>query len=241
MATTEAGEASKATGATGAAGPNTGDPELDTLLTGLAAKDRSNIEKHLAACAAEPSPAHGKLWRKVAVALRKLAPLPVQTAGQHAVQFFIPDGKYRMQVFALEDGNNGQLMIYLPDVLAEAQKSGLLSKRGAKAPGEVAADSAASSASASGASGAGAPEYAIRGGKGTALRLEALDAANTPNPAAHVKNMLGWNRKALRVTLLTVSPPEQVAAAEALCALAARKWAGKGAAAAAKPPTSAKS
>ena len=244
MATTEAGEANKASGATGAAGPNTGDPELDTLLTGLAAKDRSNIEKHLAACAAEPSPAHGKLWRKVAVALRKLAPLPVQTAGQHAVQFFIPDGKYRMQVFALEDGNNGQLMIYLPDVLAEAQKSGLLSKRGAKAPGEVAADVAGTSASAAsaGAGGAGAQEYAIRGGKGTVLRLEALDAANTPNPAAHVKNMLGWNRKALRVTLLTVSPTEQVAAAEALCALAARKWAGKSAApAAAKPPTSAKS
>ena len=246
MATTEAGEANKATGATGAAGPNTGDPELDTLLTGLAAKDRSNIEKHLAACAAEPSPAHGKLWRKVAVALRKLAPLPVQTAGQHAVQFFIPDGKYRMQVFALEDGNNGQLMIYLPDVLAEAQKSGLLSKRGAKAPGEVAADVSGASggaSAASGAGGAGAQEYAIRGGKGSVLRLEALDAANTPNPAAHVKNMLGWNRKALRITLLTVSPADQVAAAEALCALAARKWAGKGAApaAAGKPPTSAKS
>jgi hypothetical protein len=236
MATTEAGEASKASGASGPAGPNTGDPEVDTLLTGLAAKDRSNIEKHLAACDAEPSPAHGKLWRKVAVALRKLAPLPVQTAGQHAVQFFIPDGKYRMQVFALEDGNNGQLMIYLPDVLAEAQKSGLLSKRGAKAPGEVAADVAA--ASAAGAGGSGAQEYAIRGSKGAVLRLEALDAANTPNPAAHIKNMLGWNRKALRVTVLTVSPPEQIAAAEALCALAARKWAGKTATpATGKPPT----
>ena len=258
MATTEAGEASKATGGgagTGAAGAGTGDRDLDTLLAGLAAKDRSNIEKHLAACDAEPSPAHGKLWRRLAVALRKLAPLPVQTAGQHAVQFFIPDGKYRMQVFALEDGNNGQLMIYLPDVLAEAQKSGLLSKRGAKAPGEVAAGAegsggaASSSSSASGpgatttVGGIGPQEYAIRGGKGVALRLEALDAANTPNPAAHVKNMLGWNRKALRVTLLTVSPTDLIAAAEALCALAAKKWAGKAAAAApaAKPSTGAKS
>jgi hypothetical protein len=160
-----------------------------------------------------------------------------------------------MQVFALEDGNNGQLMIYLPDVLAEAQKSGMLSKRGAKAPGEVAAGadgtgaagSTSSSSAGAGATttvgGAGAQEYAIRGGKGVSLRLEALDASNTPNPAAHVKNMLGWNRKALRVTLLTVSPPEQVAAAEALCALAAKKWAGKAAAAApaGKPSTGAKS
>ena len=257
MATTEAGEVNKTTGAgSGAAGTSTGDRDLDSLLTGLAAKDRSNIEKHLAACDAEPSPAHAKIWRRLAVALRKLAPLPVQTAGQHAVQFFIPDGKYRMQVFALEDGNNGQLMIYLPDVLADAQKSGLLSKRGAKAPAEVAAG-ADGSGSGSGASastssgpgatttvgGAGVQEFAIRGGKGTALRLEALDASNTPNPAAHVKNMLGWNRKALRVSLLTVSPAEQIAAAEALCALAAKKWAGKAAAAApaAKPATGAKS
>jgi hypothetical protein len=145
-----------------------------------------------------------------------------------------------MQVFALEDGNNGQLMIYLPDALAEAQKSGLLAKKGAKAPGEVAADVAA--ASAAGAGGSGAQEYAIRGSKGgAALRLEALDAANTPNPAAHVKNMLGWNRKALRVTLLTVSPAEQIAAAEALCALAAKKWAGKTATPAAGKPPAAKS
>src|SRR5688500_12035509 len=168
MATTAAGEESKKAGASGSSGSSTGDADMDTLLAGLSAKDRSNIEKHLAACDAEPSPAHGKLWRKVAVALRKLAPLPVQTAGQHAVQFFIPDGKYRMQVFALEDGNNGQLMVYLPDVLAEAQKSGLLSKRGAKAPGEVAAADVANASGSviSTAGGGGAQEYAIRGSKG---------------------------------------------------------------------------
>ena len=245
MATTQAGESSKSTGTSTGAGagtgtasaPSTGDGDMDTLLTGLSAKDRSNIEKHLAACDAEPSPQHGKIWRRLAVALRRLAPLPVQTAGQHAVQFFIPDGKYRMQVFALEDGNNGQLMVYLPDVLAEAQKSGLLSKRGAKAGGDVAAAASADVSTASGsvittAGGGGAQEYAIRGAKGVVLRLEALDAANTPNPSAHVKNMLGWNRKALRVTLLTVSPPEQIAATEQLCALAAKSWAGKIAAAA---------
>jgi hypothetical protein len=160
--------------------------DIDTLLNGLAGKDRSNIEKHLAACDAEPDPQHAKLWRRLAVGLRRLAPMPVQTVGQHAVQFFIADGKYRMQVFALEDGRDGRLMVYLPDVLAEAEKAGL--------PLGI-------------------------------LKPEALDSANTPNPSPHVKHMLGWNRKAVRVTLLTHAPAQQISALEKLCALASERWA----------------
>ena len=163
--------------------------DMETFLTGLAGKDRSNIEKHLAACDAEPDPTHGKLWRRLAVGLRRLAPLPVQTVGQHAVQFFIADGKYRMQVFALEDARDGRLMVYLPDILAEAEKAG--------APLGV-------------------------------LKPEALDAANTPNPSPHIKHMLGWNRKAVRLTLPTRATPQQISAAEALCALAADRWAKAG-------------
>jgi hypothetical protein len=160
--------------------------DIETFLTGLAGKDRSNIEKHLAACDAEPDPAHGKLWRRLAVALRKLAPMPVQTVGQHAVQFFIADGKYRMQVFALEDNRDGRVMIYLPDIVAQAEKAG--------APLGV-------------------------------LKPELLDAANTPNPSPHVKHMLGWNRKAVRITLLTHASAQQVSAVEKLSALAAERWA----------------
>lgn len=159
--------------------------DIETFLTGLAGKDRSNIEKHLAACDAEPDPTHGKLWRRLAVGLRRLAPLPVQTVGQHAVQFFIADGKYRMQVFALEDARDGRLMVYLPDILAEAEKAG--------APLGV-------------------------------LKPESLDAANTPNPSPHIKHMLGWNRKAVRLTLATRATPQQISAAETLCALAADRW-----------------
>jgi hypothetical protein len=160
--------------------------DMETFLTGLAGKDRSNIEKHLAACDAEPDPTHGKLWRRLAVGLRRLAPLPVQTVGQHAVQFFIADGKYRMQVFALEDARDGRLMVYLPDILAQAEKAG--------APLGV-------------------------------LKPEALDAANTPNPSPHIKHMLGWNRKALRISLSANGSPTQAAAVEALCELAAKGWA----------------
>ena len=160
--------------------------DMDAFLTGLAGKDRSNIEKHLAACDAEPDPGHGKLWRRLAAGLRKLAPMPVQTVGQHAVQFFIADGKYRMQVFALEDARDGRVMVYLPDILADAEKAG--------APLGV-------------------------------LKPEVLDAANTPNPSPHVKHMLGWNRKAVRVTLLTHASSQQVSALEKLCALASERWA----------------
>ena len=160
--------------------------DMETFLTGLAGKDRSNIEKHLAACDAEPDPAHGKLWRRLAVGLRRLAPLPVTTVGQHAVQFFIADGKYRMQVFALEDGRDGRVIVYLPDILAEAEKVG--------APVGV-------------------------------LKPESLDASNTPNPSPHIKHMLGWNRKAVRITLLTHASAQQVSATEKLCDLAAGRWA----------------
>jgi hypothetical protein len=39
--------------------------------------------------------------------------------------------------------------------------------------------------------------------------------------------MLGWNRKAIRLTLPTRASPQHIAAAESLCALAADRWANK--------------
>ena len=107
--------------------------------------------------------------------LHRLAPLPVTTVGQHAVQFFIADGKYRMQVFALEDARDGRLMVYLPDILAKARRPG--------PPGGA--------------------------------QPESLDSANTPNPSPHIKHMLGWNRKAVRITLPTRATSQQVYAPKA--------------------------
>jgi hypothetical protein len=221
--------------ATAAAEAAKREADMESFFTGVGAKDRSSIEKHLAALDAQPHPAHGQLWRRLAVSLRKLAPMPVQTVGQHAVQFYIADGKYRMQVFALEDAKDGRLKIYLPDVTAEAIKAGLLTKpaAAAAAPRRASGVAAGPVGGASGADGT-APaaadhgrEYGVKGAKGESLRLESLDASNTPNPAPHVKHMLGWNRKALAITLLTAATPDQVSAAEGLCALAAKKWASK--------------
>jgi len=192
---------------------------FEAFLASVGNKDRLNIQRHLAILDAEAGPGHGRLWRRVAVALRKLAPMPVQTVGQQIVQFFVPDGKYRMQVFTLEDKRDGTLLVYLPDVRDEAVKGKILGKPPA----------AKSARGADDGDGVQALEYPILGKNGETLRIEALDNTNTPEPPQHVRHMLGWNRKAVRVTIPVVGAPAQAAALEALCAVAARAWASNGA------------
>ena len=162
--------------------------ELDVVLGKAGQRDRVNVEKHLALCDAEHGSPHGNLWRRLMRALATLAPLSIQTVGQQAIQFFIADGKYRMQVFALEDPRDGRVLLYTPDVLAEAQKLKLFD---------------------------------------TDLLVEPLETANTDNPGSHFKNMLGWNRKALRITLPITATNGQIEAAENIAALAAKAWADK--------------
>jgi len=177
--------------------PQTG---FDGMLARAAAKDRTHIQRHLAAADGEADGAHAALWRRLATTLFNLAPLPIQTVGHSAVLFFTPDGKYRMQMFALEDQNDGKLAVYLPDVLNDAVRTKILKK----------ADTA--------------DDYAIVGSMRNVLHVEALDSHNTPEPPNHVKNMLGWGRKALRITLPTVaSNGPRVDASEALLALAAKQ------------------
>jgi len=184
---------------------------FDDLLARAGSKERASIEKHLAVADAEADPTHGKLWRHLAGTLGNLSPLGPQTVGQHALMFFIPDGKYRMQVFALEDQRDGIVAVYLPDVLDKAIKAKILTK--ATDPGE----------------------YPIGAAKQKTLHVQAMDAANTPEPPPHVKHMLGWNRKAIRVTLpATQLKSPQVTATEELCELAAKQWLEAAAKAAAK-------
>src|SRR6266478_2170649 len=90
---------------------------FEGMLARAAAKDRTHIQRHLATADAEPDAAHAALWRRLATMLFGLAPLPIQTVGHSAVLFFVPDGKYRMQMFALEDQSDGRIALYLPDVL----------------------------------------------------------------------------------------------------------------------------
>src|SRR5439155_13918638 len=126
--------------------------------------------------------------------------------------FFIPDGKdgkYRMQVFALEDQRDGKILLYLPDVVADAIKGGVLGKPAPARRAEV----DASAFFAVGPAPAEHLAYPIRAHKGEFLEIEALDSTNTPDPPAPVTHMLGWNRKALRVTLPTVAATHPATAA----------------------------
>jgi hypothetical protein len=171
---------------------------FDQIVARASARDKANIEKHLTFCDVEGAPGHGVMWRRMVSYLSSLVSLPVQMAPQ-AVLFFIVDGRYRMQVFALEDKKDGLMTLYTPDVLSEALAEGLL----------VEAESG----------------YAIPGPRTLSISIQAMNAQNTPDPAQHFKHMIGWNRKALRITLNATDPDHpQVRTAEALAALAATKW-----------------
>jgi hypothetical protein len=177
--------------------------ELEVLLAKAGQKDRTNVEKHLAALDED----HAAIWRRLTRALGTLAPLAITTVGQQAVQFFIADGKYRMQVFALEDLHDGQIVVYLPDVLAEALKLKIITP---EAGPEDQPD-----------------RYTLVASKGHSLHIEQMNGSNTSNPAPHFKNMLGWNRKALRIPIPITAASAHIEAIEDLAAIASRAWAEK--------------
>jgi hypothetical protein len=176
--------------------------QFDEWLARAGARERAGIEKHLALCEGESTPGHAQLWRRLAAKLGTLAPLSIKTAGPHAVLFFVADGKYRMQVFALEDRSDGFVVVYLPDVLEAAIESKLLLATRIEG------------------------EYTIGSARRAVMQVHAMDAANTPEPPEHVKHMLGWKRRAVRLTLSAADPQgPQVGTAESLCELAAEQWA----------------
>jgi hypothetical protein len=171
--------------------------QFEPVLDRAGTKERAKIEKHLAACDAEASAVHGQLWRRMAAILGELAPLAVQSAGNNTWKFFIADGKYRMQVFALEDSFDGVLKIYLPDVLNEAVKAKILARTAVE------------------------QTFAVAGSQ-TQLIIDSLGGAQASAAAPHYQHMLGWNRKALRLTLSTTESDEKLAdAIRALAQLAA--------------------
>jgi hypothetical protein len=173
-----------------------------TFLTKLGTKDRLNVERHLTVCESGPSPAHAANYRRLLGVLASLAPAPAKTHGQQAVQFYIPDGKYRMQVFALHDPREQVINLYIEDVLDAALKSSLLS-----GPQEIAGQE---------------NSYRIRGSIDS-LRIDRLDGKSV-NPQPFYKDMLGWNRRGLRIIIPVTATPQQMQAVETLCALSAKRW-----------------
>jgi hypothetical protein len=174
--------------------------DFEEFLARLPVKDRANAEKRVAALEAGSDPSHARLWRRLTCSLMTLAPLAPKLVGRQTVQFYVADGKYRMQVFALEDLQDGNMTIYCPDVLKEAGEAGLLAN---PAPGA-------------------SDLYLIETDR-EPLRVEILNSGSLTS-TSHVKDMTGWNRKALRITLAPSSSPAQIEAAEALCAIAAQRF-----------------
>jgi hypothetical protein len=175
--------------------------DFTTFLSKLATKQRSNAEFNARRGETETTGHRADAWRRLACALMTLAQHATKMNGRDSVEYYIPDGKYRMQVFAIEDLRDGVIQIYCGNVLDEAIKAKILSKHKA---------------------GAAANTYEIAGTPHT-LVIEMLDGT-TRNPGIHFKNMLGWNRKALRISLPADGNDTQITAVEHICAMSAEKW-----------------
>jgi hypothetical protein len=174
--------------------------DFEAFLAKLTPKDRLNVERHVAAVEEQSTRAHAKLWKRMATAMMTLASHSAKANGQQSMQFYIQDGKYRMQIFALEDLRDGKVHLYATDALDDAVKSGALAKP--KASDEPNA-------------------YHLPHGKET-LTVERLDG-KVSNPAPFYKDMLGWNRRAVHVILPAMATDAQADAAEKLLVAGARK------------------
>ena len=182
-----------------AAGP--GNPRIfEDFVSKLPERDRRNVERHVTECEGEPTYDRARLWKRLAGALGNLAPFAVRTTGQRAVQFFIADGRYRRQVFALEDKADGYLSVYTVDSLDLAVQAGIL-----RGPISVEAEMM---------------RFEVCEEPGQHLVAQSLTAAKTTSAPDYYKHMLGWNRKAVRVILPTTASAAQVRATEAIYALA---------------------
>jgi hypothetical protein len=186
---------------------------FDQMVEKLSPKDRQNVEKHLTAFNDAGQKTQADLWKRLVGAMSELAPVPPKTTAQRTVQFYVPDGKWRLQVFALEDRKDGTLAAYTEDVLADAVKAGVVTKQ--KKP--------AGSSSGLGAPAAGgASEYAVTGAE-KPLLVEQLDNKSEADPAPFYKDMLGWNRRALRIIVPADAPEALARAVERICEMAAMR------------------
>ena len=184
------------------AGENAADA-FEGFLFALSERDRRNVRRQVATCETEHTADHATLWKRLACALAALTDRPAVTTGVRAVQFFDADGTYRVQLFALEDLRDGAVAVYTPDALAAAEAAGVI-----RGPVAVAGNSAF---------------YEVAGIPGLNIDVEVLSAATTSDAPEYYRHLLGWNRRALRITLRTTAAHAQVAACEAICRLAAQQ------------------
>jgi hypothetical protein len=178
-------------------------PLLDqaAMLAKFSPKDRDGFERQINACTTKGGEGLANTWREFCAMFMTLANRPAKLSGVNTAQFFIPDGKHRKQVFAMHCEDNGNLHVYLPNVLDDAIKAGLFTKVNPKSPEDT--------------------TYSLKNGE--KVTIEPLDR-DTLNPQFYFKDMTGWNRKAISVTLPPTATGPQKQAVEQLAALAATAW-----------------
>src|SRR5690349_430839 len=93
--------------------------DFAAFLAKLPQKERLNAERRASLLDAEPDPSRAQLWRRLACSLMTLAPHAAKLVGKQTLQIYVADGKYRMQVFAVEDLPDGNFAVYCPNVLEE--------------------------------------------------------------------------------------------------------------------------
>ncbi|MGH7176482.1 MAG: hypothetical protein ACREJC_03790 [Tepidisphaeraceae bacterium] len=174
--------------------------DKSALMARFTEKEKVNFERQVAACEAK-TPALAQRWAHLARYLAALATHPIKLMGMDTMMFFIPDGKYRKQVFALHALEDGTLAVYSPDVLDSAVSSKVLSRTKTSE---------------------GEPAFKV-GDSEDLLMIESLDG-KTLNPAPYFKDMTGWNRKAIAMGLPVGATPNLLKTVEYLCALAAMDW-----------------
>lgn len=157
--------------------PPTSPLTFDEFLARLPAKDRASAEKRLAAIDAV-APARGKLWRQLAASLLTLSGHSAKVNPSESIQFYTADGKYRMQIFALQDNQPGELTIHCRDVIDTLVEKKMLRK--SKNPD--------------------APHrYAVAGTE-DAIVVERVLPQSAEHPPAF-RDLLSWNRKCMRIDL----------------------------------------
>jgi hypothetical protein len=170
--------------------------DYDALLARLGDRDRQNVIRHVTFCQAA-SEEHARLWKRIACALARLAPHAAQTSGQRAVRFYVSDGKYRRQLFALEDLRDGRIAVYTGNVLTQVTGAGLI-----RSP--LSTDGAASA-------------YEVCDEPGTTFDIEVLSAAGTNSAPEYYRHLLGWNRSAMKISVPLTAGLGAVQALEMLC------------------------
>lgn len=192
------------TGTTSAGGSSPGKPaelhvtgtpvSFEEFRAKLGAKDAANAAKRLNM---EP-PEKAKLWQRLCATLMSLSGHSAKVNSQPSVQFFVADGKYKMQTFALQDDLPGELTIFCKDVLQPALDKKLLQKpKAGDAP----------------------HTYKLPGSAGT-LHIEALTIDGPEHPPAY-KDLMSWGRKCMRVSVPINASDELIAGLEKILAISA--------------------